>query len=244
MTWENRLRLTLGVLGVIALVAALTVVFNQRQNQITSFTGAVAADLYLVGADHSGTVISQDVEVGDTVEPGDPLFTVQSLQLKEAIAAGVAVSDTEAYHVDPVAGTIAYRAVVTGQVTDLTARLGNSVPAGGGLATITASGNRYVTASFRLVPRDYARIAIGAPARITLAGDQIIDGTVAAITAETSDSGTVSRLRISSDALADAPSSLTNPGAPVTVSVDLPDSGPLAGVGDLTTDFLTKIGLR
>lgn len=244
MTWANRLRLFAGVLGVVLLVGALTLVFNQRQNRITSFTGQVTADAYTVGADHAGTVIGQYVQTGDDVRPGQPLFTVQSLQLKEDLANGLEIDDTDAYQVDAKRGTITYYAVVSGEVSTLKARLGNSVPAGVGLAEITAADSRYVSASFRLLPRDYARVTPGTAARILLPNDEILYGTVEAITAETGETGTIGRLRVSSADLAGASASLTNPGAPVTVSVDLVDSGPLAGVTDLVTDFLTKIGLR
>lgn len=244
MTWENRLRLFVGVLGVVLLVGALTLVFNQRQNRITSFTGQVTADVYTVGADHGGTVIGQFVEPGEEVQPGQPLFTVQSLQLKEELANGLEIGDTDAYKIDAERGTITYYAVVAGEISKLKARLGNSVPVGEGLAEITAAGNRYVSASFRLLPRDYARVAPGAAARIVLPNDEILQGTVETITAESGETGTIGRLRVSSAGLAGASASLTNPGAPVTVSVDLVDSGPLAGVSDLVTDFLTKIGLR
>jgi len=244
MTWTNRLRLFAGVLGIVVLVAALTIIFNQRQNRITSFTGEVAADVYTVGADHAGTVTAQFVELGEEVTPGEPLFTVQSLQLLEELANGLEVSDTEAYKINHKRGAITYFAVKAGVVNELHARLGNSVPVGQGLATITSTGNRFVTASFRLVPRDYARVTPGVPARIILPDGAIIVGRVEEITAEPDDTGTISKLRVSSGEFGTAPASLTNPGAPVTVTVDLADSGPLAGVGDMLTGFLTKIGLR
>lgn len=244
MTWENRLRLLAGMLGVVVLVGALTLVFNQRQNRITSFTGEVTADVYTVGADHAGTVTGQYVEPGAEVMPGQPLFTVQSLQLKEELANGLEIGDTDAYTIDAKRGTITYHAVVAGEVSELKARLGNSVPVGAGLAEITAAGNRYVAASFRLLPRDYARVTPGTPARVILPNGEILAGTVDTIAAESGETGTIGTLRVSSAELASASTSLTNPGAPVTVSVDLVDSGPLAGVSDMVTDFLTKIGLR
>jgi len=216
MTWTNRLRLFAGVLGVVVLVAALTIIFNQRQNRITSFTGEVAADVYTVGADHAGTVTAQFVELGEEVAPGQTLFTVQSLQLQEELANGLDVSDTEAYKINRNRGTITYFAVTAGVVSELHARLGNSVPVGQGLATITSTGNRFITASFRLVPRDYARVTPGVPARIILPDGAIIAGRVEEITAETDDTGTISKLRVSSGEFDTAPASLTNPGAPVT----------------------------
>ena len=242
MTWENRLRLTLGVFGVIALVAVLTLVFNQRQNQITSYTGKVSADEYTVGADYAGTVVKQDVQQGQSVTKGQRLFVVQSLALKESLSKGLVVPDTDAYRVAAKRGTITYYAVTDGQVTELQARLGNSV-AGGSLATIAAD-SRFVLANFKLVPRDYARVHNGSPARIRLANDQVVTGTVSDVSASTSDSGTVSTIRVISDELATVTAALSAPGAPVNVTIALEDSGPLAGVGDAFTDTLAKIGLK
>ncbi len=242
MTWENRLRLTLGVLGVIAMVAALTLIFNQRQNQIASVTGAVDADQYTVGADYAGTVVEQEVEQGDVVTQGQRLFVVQSLALKESLSNGLAVPDTDAYRVNAKLGAITYYAVTDGQITELNARLGNSV-SGGSLATISA-GNRFVVADFKLVPRDYARVHSGSPARIRLANDELVYGTVEQVSASTGESGTVSTIRITSDSLTTVTAALAAPGAPVNVTIELADSGPLAGVTDAVTDALAKIGLR
>jgi hypothetical protein len=242
MNWENRLRLTLGVLGVIALVAVLTLVFNQRQNQIASYTGAVSADKYTVGADYAGTVVKQDVQQGQIVKKGERLFVVQSLALKESLSKGLEVPNTGAYRVGTKRGTIAYYAVTNGQVTELNARLGNSV-AGGSLATVSAE-DRFVLADFRLVPRDYARVHVGSVARIRLANDQVIYGSVGEVSATPGETGTVTTIRIVCDDLTRVTPALAAPGAPVNVTVELEDSGPLAGVGDAVTDMLAKIGVK
>lgn len=246
MTWVNRLRLFAGFLGVLVVVGGLTLVFNQRQNQITSYSGQVSAEVYTVGADHPGTIIDQKVEVGDQVEAGQPLFTVQSLELKEAVANGLKVADTKSYKVDAKRGTLTYYAVIAGAVTELNARLGNSVPAGGALATITDGGERYIEARYRLVPRDYARVREGAEARILLPNDQTITGSVTSVSVATDPGGggTTSTLRLSSPELARVADALSQPGTPVTAIVLLQDTGPLAGVSDMVNDFLVKIGMR
>ena len=244
MTWTNRLRLLGGIFVVTALVAGLTVLFNQRQNTITSFTANVAAQVYSVGADHPGTVVLQRVEDGDRVTEGQTLFTVQSLQLKQDIENGLQVSDTDAYRIDKEQGLITYFAVIDGEVGHLQARQGNSLPAGVALATITADGDRFIEARFRLVPRDYARVHPGSPARITLPNDTIIDGEVTAVAVETGETGTVSTIRVESPELPTVQPALGKPGTPVTVTVELDDTGPLAGTGDVLKDFLAKIGLR
>jgi len=241
MTWENRFRLILGVLGVIALVSVLTIVFNQRQNQISSYTGSVSADEYIVGADYAGTVVQQKVQAGQAVKRGQELFVIQSLQLKESLDKGLEVPDTDAYHVSAKRGTITYYAVTDGQVKELNARVGNSV-AGGSLAVI-AGDDRFIQAKFRLVPRDYARVHPGSPARIRLANDQIITGTVDEVSATTGETGTASTIRITSSDLGRVTAALAAPGAPVYVTVALEDSGPMAGIRDVVTNTLAKIGL-
>lgn len=244
MTWHNRLRLVTGFIVVVLLVGVLTVVFNQRQNQITSLTGQVTADVYGVGADYPGTVVEQNVNLGDRVTVGQKLFTVQSIQLKEAIAKNLNVADTIAYKVNPTLGAITYYSVVSGHVTDLSARLGNSLAAAGSLASITADQARYVEAKFRLVPRDYARVKIGAQARVTLPNDQIVQGVVKEVSVVTDVAGTTATLRLTIPDLGSVPESLSSPGTPVSVGVSLQDTGPLAGVSDLLVNLMVKVGLR
>lgn len=244
MTWIHRLRLLGGILAVITLVAGLTVLFNQRQNTITSFTADIAAQVYTVGADHPGTVILQRVEEGDRVTRGQHLFSVQSLQLKQDIENGLQVADTDAYRLDTDEGVISYYAVIDGEIGRLEARQGNSLAAGVPLATITADGDRFIEARFRLVPRDYARVHEGSPARITLPNDTIIEGTVATVAVETGETGTISTIRVESPQLPTVEPALGKPGTPVTVAVELDDTGPLAGVSDLLKDFLAQIGMR
>lgn len=244
MTWNNRLRLFGGVLGVIVLTLALALVFNHRQNQVSSYTGQVSADTYTIGADHAGTVVRQLVDDGDSVTAGQELFGVQSLQLKQDIANGLEVSDTQAYKVDKTRGIIAYYAVTDGTIEELNARQGNSVPAGGTLAKLYGS-DRYLEASFHLAPRDYARVLPGAAARVVLPNDQVISADVAKVSVANSVDGTVATLKLDSPQLRKlAQPTLSEPGTPVVVNVQLVDSGPLAPVTDAVNDLLQQVGLR
>nr|WP_300150116.1 HlyD family efflux transporter periplasmic adaptor subunit [Propionicimonas sp.] len=244
MTWENRLRLLGGVTAVVALVLGLTLVFNHRQNQITSYRAAVAADSYTVGADHAGTVVAQRVQAGDTVQKGQQLFAVQSLQLKQDLANGLEVADTEAYRVTEKTGTITYYSVIDGRVDKLEALQGNSVPGGSPLAEITG-GDRYINASFRLVPRDYARVAVGAQAQIVLPNDQVVTGTVDQVSVSSDVDGAVSTLRIAAPVLQSLDQkTLAEPGTPVTVIVQLADTSWFAPVTDAVNDLLLQVGLR
>jgi len=236
--------LTLGILAVISLTLALALVFNHRQNQVSSYQAQVGAEPYTVGADHSGTVIKQEVKEGDTVTKGQELFQVQSLQLKEDLANGLVVQDTLAYKVDQARGVITYFAVTAGRVDQLNAQQGNSVPAGGSLATIYGS-DRFITADFHLAPRDYARVVAGAPARVTLPNDQVINAKVAKVSVASSSDGAVASLKLDSSELVSLEQqTLAEPGTPLIVTVQLTDSGPLAPITDAVNDLLQQVGLR
>ena len=86
MTWMNRLKMTAGMLVVLVLVAAFTMIFTQRQQQVNSTSAEIAAQEYSVGTDYSGTITRSYVENGDEVKEGDTLFEVQSLSLLQDIS--------------------------------------------------------------------------------------------------------------------------------------------------------------
>ena len=67
---------------------------------------------------------------------------------------------------------------------------------------------------------------------------------MAEVSASTGESGTVSTIKITSDDLTTVTAALAAPGAPVYVTIELVDSGPLAGLDDAVTDMLAKIGLK
>jgi len=245
MTWTNRFRLLAGLLGVLALVAVLTVIFNQRQTQAQSLTGTINTDAYDVGAGYGGTVIKQFVEENDSVAVGDKLFTMQSPAMQQDVANKVKVKSTEAYDVNTKKGTITYKATVAGQVDQLGARLGTTLTGGQSFARITVTGSQFVEAQFLLTPRDYERVQTGAPVSILLPNNQKIDGSVSTIKVATEQGNAAAKIRVDSPELADDDlSTLTKPGTPVVATVQLRDDGPLAGVSDASFAFLRQIGLQ
>jgi multidrug resistance efflux pump len=244
MTWTNRLRLLGGLLGVLVLVAVLTIIFNQRQTQAQSVTATIGTDAYDVGAGYGGTVIKQDVRENDMVEVGDPLFTMQSPAMQQDVANKVKVKSTEAYKVNTKKGTITYLATVAGQVDEIRARLGTTLTGGQSFARIVVTGSQFVTAQFTLTPRDYERVQMGARVSILLPNNQKVDGTVSTIKVATDQGNAAAELRVDSPDLTDpALSTLTKTGTPVVATVRLRDDGPLAGVSDAVFDFLRKIGV-
>jgi multidrug resistance efflux pump len=245
MTWINRLRLFGGILGVLLIVAVLTLIFNQRQTKVTSLDATVATDTYDVGAAYGGTVIEQFVKEGDVVDKGDELFTIQSVPLQQDIANGLELTDNDAYDVDAKAGTLTYKATVAGQVTELEAKLGNALGTGAPFAQISVVGSEYVDAKYLLSPGDYSRVVEGAQVDILLPNNQIVTGTVANIRVATEEAQALTEVRVDSEELADESlANLTKTGTPVTATLHLRDDGPLAGVNDQVFDFLRQIGLK
>jgi multidrug resistance efflux pump len=245
MTWTNRFRLLAGLIGVVALVAVLTVVFNQRQTQAQSLTGTVNTDAYDVGAGYGGTVIKQFVKENDSVAVGDKLFTMQSPAMQADVANKVKVKSTDAYDVDTRKGTVTYKATVAGQVDQLGARLGTTLTGGQSFARITVTGSQYVVAQFLLTPRDYERVQTGAPVSVLLPNNQKIQGTVSTIKVATEQGNAAAQIRVDSPRLTDARlSTLTRSGTPVVATVRLRDDGLLAGTSDAMFGFFRQIGLQ
>jgi multidrug resistance efflux pump len=244
MTWTNRLRLLAGLLAVIALVAALTLVFNQRQNRAASLTATVGADTYLVGAAYGGTVVEQHVRDGDTVEEGQQLFTILSVGLQQDLANGLKIQSSEAYDVNTDKGTVTYKATVAGQVSELTARLGNALATNQPFAKITVTDSQFVEARYLLTPRDYERVVEGARVSILLPNNSTVDGQVSSIEVATDDGQARAKVRVDSSELHRADlGDLTKPGTPVVATIELRDDGPLAGVSDLASATLRQVGL-
>lgn len=245
MTWVNRLRLLAGLLGVLLLVAILTLIFNQRQTKAASISATINADSYSVGAAYGGTVTKQYVNDGDFVAEGDRLFTVQSVSLQKDVANGLQIQSSAAYDVDTAKGALTYRATVAGEINDLQARLGNSLGGGEPFAKITVTSSEYVEARYLLSPRDYGRVAKGAQATILLPNNSSIGGVASTIEVATENGQAATEVRVDSPELTkDDLGDLTKPGTPVVATLQLQDDGPLAGVSDLAFDFLRQIGLK
>jgi len=246
VTWTNRLRLFVGIVVVLIVVAACTLVFNQRKNEVVSQTAAIAAQEYAVGTDYGGTVTKEFVEEGDVVQKGAKLLQVQSLQLAQDIDKKIVDADTAttAYLTDK-SGLITFIAEVSGTIATLDVKTGGYVQSGAELATIHRDDSLFVTSSFVVTPRDYGRIAEGATVDLRLPNDRVFRGTVKSISVETDADGQAkTTVDVTSAQLAGHPSSgITSPGTPIEATLHLRDDGVLAGVTDAFGDFTRQIGL-
>jgi multidrug resistance efflux pump len=243
MTWASRLKLFIGAVIVLVVVAGLTLVFNQRQTQAASTSASIEAERYPVGIDYGGTVVSSSVKEGQRVKKGDTLFTLQSPSLQADLAKGLLKPTTITYTVTD-DGTITLHAAVGGTVTGVTTEAGSFVQAGQVLATIDRAGSLFVSADFVLSGREYSRVVDGAAVKILLPNQVTVVGKVSSIDVQTTNGEAETKIKVTSDGLIDGASNgLVKRGTPVTASLSLRDDGPLSGIGDGFFDFLQKIGL-
>lgn len=245
MTWGNRFRLFIGILAVLLICGALTLVVNQRERQAFSSNATVAAVQYQVGSDYGGIMVDQLVDPGAGVSEGDRLFTVSSFALQKDLANGLDPVSTEAYDVDPDTGLVTYIASADGTLADFDARQGGYVPGGTTVAVITQEDTAFVKAQFRLQPVDYARIVVGGRADVELPNRTVLSGTVSAISVETSDGIAYATVQVDVPQLrSDDYAAFSQPGSPVAVTLTLQDDGLLAGPTDALLQFLHRVGVR
>ena len=243
MTWGSRFRLLLGSIVVLAVVAGLTLLFNQRQHQATSSSASIAAVEFPVGSDYAGTVTATFVEKGQTVTKGAPLLTVQSAQLLRDVREKAITMTTEAYRVSP-SGAMTFLAPVDGTIASTGSQLGGFVTAGATLLTLDKADSLSVVAHYTLTARDYERIGDAAAVDLRLPNEKIVPGTVSDITVSTEGGRTQAEVTIASSELEEGGDhGLIRPGTPVTAVLQLRDDGPLAGIEDKARDFLQHVGL-
>ncbi len=243
MTWSARFKLFIGLIVVLAIVGACTIVFTQRQNSARSASASITAQEYSVGAVYAGTVVDQAVTVGESVTTGQRLFTIRSPQLLRDLESGIIHAD-DLDQVDATSGTYAVISAVDGVVASVTAPVGDFVTGGAEIAKVDKAGSLTVTAQFTLTARDYGRIAKGSSVDLQLPNDTTVSGTVDAIVVETVDGRAASTITIASPGLAaEQIGGLYQPGTPVVATLALRDDGPFAGVADTFRDFLRRMGL-
>lgn len=241
MTWTNRFKFTFGLIVVFVIVGAATLVFNQRQLRVDSETAMISASTVEVVTQYPGFITEVLVEKGDQVYTGDPLFTLQSLQLQRDAVAGV-VSDTRVAATSD--GLLTVLAPADGVVSDVTAEVGAYSGSGATLAEVDETGTMFVEAEFQLSPLDFGRIEDGATVEYTLPNQQVMTGTVSTLEVETIDGEAVATIHIDTPGLVwGQEQGLIQTGTPVEATLYLRDDGPLAGVSDKFKSFMHKVGL-
>lgn len=241
MTWQNRLKLVVGVCVVLLIVSTATYFFTLRQGQAVSVSAHVEAETYDVGTDYPGIVTRSYVKTGDAVAPGDPLFVIDSLQLARDVATGALTIRNN--DVTP-EGELTVRATVAGTVTALDVNEGAYVASGVPVATIERDEALSATAVFVLAPRDFGRIENNAVVDLILPNGRVAHGTVSSLSVQTIDGSAHVTVAIATDDLVDgADNGLVQDGMPLEARLHLRQDGVFAGMKDAADDLLRKLGV-
>ncbi len=241
MTWTNRFKFSIGLIVVFAIVGVATLVFNQRQLRVDSETATIAASTVQVVTDYPGFITEVLVEDGDQVAVGDPVFTLESVQLERDAAAGLVSSNKAGASPD---GTLTVFASADGVISDVLVEVGTYAQPGAALADVDETGTLFVEAQFQLSPLDFGRITDHAPVEYVLPNQQVLTGTVSTLEVETVDGEAVATIHVDSTGLVwGDEQGLIQPGTPVEATLYLRDDGPLAGVSDRVKALLHRVGL-
>ena len=85
------------LIAALLLTAVVLVLTTYQANDQAEFPGYMEADLVLVGSEQGGRMLTLNVEEGDRVSQGDPVFTLESEEQKASVAAARArVQEAEA----------------------------------------------------------------------------------------------------------------------------------------------------
>jgi len=241
MTWANRFKMFFGLVLVVVIVGALTIVFSQRKGETTSMTASIEAIEYPVGTDYSGSVISQAVKVGDEVAVGDPIATIQSNTLLEQLGNGATIASTGTYDVFP-DGTLTIKSTVNGIVDEILVPQGGYAAGGSTVARLSATDALHVSAEYALDPKDFARVEKGAMVTIELPNSEKITGTVDMFEVETVDGQARAIITVLSDELTfGSHGGLVAPGTPITAEMKLRNDDVLARMVASVRDFASDL---
>lgn len=185
MSFRNRIHLILGILFVVLLTGGLLLYLDYSMAHVSSVSAKLLSDTYTVGTDYSGIITEQYVTVGQHVNAGDKLFTIQSSLLNADITSGTIAKNAVGYTLDN-QNDIVLTATGSGTVSQIDYIAGSFVPASKEIATITKSGSLYVEASYILSPPDYARVKNGDIVQVTLPNDQKVSASIFNVSVQSS----------------------------------------------------------
>jgi multidrug resistance efflux pump len=238
MTWSNRLRLLGGLVAVVVVVAAATFHLNDSQARVESSSARIAAESYTVGTPYAGVVVERMVEVDTVVAEGDPMFLIDSANLRRDLAQEVVPPRTIEDDVDP-SGYLVVRASGAGTVTALEGEVGTFVQESTEMATVQREGSAYVEAAFVLTTQQYARIGENPRATVVLPDQETITGDVAEFTVEDQDGQSRMVVAIESPEIvaAEAGNRLVSAGAPVEAELHLENDGLVSDLAALVRGY-------
>ena len=155
----------------------------ERRNITNVFSGSgtiAAANTYTVNALVSGTVLTADFAVGDTIEEGTVLYTIDSSNAaNSAEKAQLSLDQAQRNYEDAVDAQYV-RSTISGTLASYKVAVGDVVTAGQEVATVRDASTLLLTLEFPAA--DAANFTVGQAAQVTLDGTfEAVSGTVRSV---------------------------------------------------------------
>ena len=155
----------------------------ERRNITNVFSGSgtiAAANTYTVNALVSGTVLTADFAVGDTIEEGTVLYTIDSSSAANSVEkAQISLDQAQRSYEDAVDAQYV-RSTIGGTLASYKVAVGDVVTAGQEVATVRDASTLLLTLEFPAA--DAANFTVGQAAQVTLDGTfEAVSGTVRSV---------------------------------------------------------------
>ena len=155
----------------------------ETRNITNTFSGSgtlAAANTYTVKSLVKGTVLTSDFEVGDVIDKGTVLYTIDSSDVSSSIEKAQLSLDQAQRNYDGAVDAQYVRSMVSGTVASLKVAVGDVVNAGQEVAVVREDSTLLLTLEFPAA--DAAGFAVGQSAEVTLDGTfETLTGTVRSV---------------------------------------------------------------
>lgn len=155
----------------------------ERRDITNTFSGSgtiSAANTYTVKSLVKGTVLTADFEVGDTIEKGTVLYTIDSSDVATSVEKAQLALEQAQRSYDDAADAQYIRSVIGGTVASIKIKTGDYVNAGQEIATVRDDSSLQLTLEFPAA--DASGFAVGQAAQVMLNGTfETLSGTVQAV---------------------------------------------------------------
>lgn len=155
----------------------------ERRDITNTFSGSgtiSAANTYTVKSLVKGTVLTADFEVGDTIEKGTVLYTIDSSDVATSVEKAQLALEQAQRSYDDAADAQYIRSVIGGTVASIKVKAGDYVTAGQEIATVRDDSSLLLTLEFPAA--DASGFAVGQAAEVMLNGTfETLSGTVQAV---------------------------------------------------------------
>ena len=155
----------------------------ERRDITNTFSGSgtiSAANTYTVKSLVKGTVLTADFEVGDTIEKGTVLYTIDSSDVATSVEKAQLALEQAQRSYDDTADAQYIRSVIGGTVASIKVKAGDYVTAGQEIATVRDDSSLLLTLEFPAA--DASGFAVGQAAEVILNGTFVtLSGTVQAV---------------------------------------------------------------